>query len=276
MIGEALDEYFRIAQEYNTLYLEYQERGYSNVLDTADKEFVQAESWKFEHYFDVGADALRLIVGALVGMRKQPPSSILDFPCGSGRVTRHLRSFFPDAAIVACDLYDYHTQFCEREFDATGVLSKEDIDSLDFGKTFDLIFCGSLLTHLPVDLFIKAIDKIIASLSSSGVAIITLHGRRSLHIQKYLWKYVDDDLFKLAASGFSETGFGYVDYDAPFKERFDKQSQYGVSLSKPSWVMQLLEQREDITVSSYVEKGWDNHQDVLVIEKIDDVNVKLP
>ena len=49
-------------------------------------------------------DILMQFVAALTDNLRDVPGSILDFPCGSGRVTRHLRAFFPDSRLVACDL----------------------------------------------------------------------------------------------------------------------------------------------------------------------------
>lgn len=78
--------------------------------------------------------------------------------------------------IVACDLYDFHVNFCAREFGVEAVLSKENFDQLDFGVQFDAIFCGSLLSHLPDDLFRSARRLISSSLAKQGVAVISLHG----------------------------------------------------------------------------------------------------
>jgi SAM-dependent methyltransferase len=91
------------------------------------------------HYFEIGADAVRLIVSELIRGFRNVPHTILDFPCGAGRVTRHLRAFFPDSRVFACDLYDQHVDFCVNELGAEGIISKENFDELDFGRRFDLL-----------------------------------------------------------------------------------------------------------------------------------------
>ena len=79
------------------------------------------------------ADALRVIVTTLIAAAREIPTTILDFPCGSGRVTRHLQSYFKDAVIVASDLYSDHVKFCVDQLGVEGFLSKEDFDQIDFG-----------------------------------------------------------------------------------------------------------------------------------------------
>jgi SAM-dependent methyltransferase len=82
---------------------------------------------------------------------------------------------------------------------------------LNFDLNFDLIFCGSLLTHLPEEGVRAALDAIVRALSPSGIAVVTFQGRHSDFIQKHKWKYVDDSLFDVAVRQVHKTGFGFVD-----------------------------------------------------------------
>jgi SAM-dependent methyltransferase len=266
MEGQAkLARYFELSATYARMFADYEERGVSRILDARDKEFTGGdESWRLAHYFGVGADALWLIVRALHATLRDPPRTILDFPSGSGRVTRHLRAFFPAARVVACDLYDYHVAFCRDVLGAVGVMSCENFDELDFGERFDVIFCGSLLTHLPEHLARSALRLLARSLSERGIAIATLHGRHSDVIQARKWKYLSDELYAVAAATVPQTGFGYVAYDHDFKKRFDQQSDYGVALVWPRWMAAALEQDTATRLLGYEERAWDDHQDVVV------------
>jgi SAM-dependent methyltransferase len=262
----AIFRYFEHQRTVDELYRGYLERGVNTTLDPNDKEFSAEEN--LDHYFSVGADALRLVISTLVENLREPPKLILDFPSGSGRVTRHLRAFFPDAKIVACDLYDYHVDFCVRELGTEGMISQENLDEVDFGQRFDLIFCCSLLTHLPEDRFRSAIRLLSRSLTDTGIAIVTLHGRHSEYIQKNRFKYLADDLFVVAESAMRETGFGYVDYDHGFRSTFfNKNARYGISLSRPHWTLKVLEDDYTLSVINYTERAVDNHQDALVFGK---------
>jgi SAM-dependent methyltransferase len=209
---------------------------------------------------------MRVIINALLANSRQPPQSILDFPSGSGRVTRHLRAFFPEARIVASDLYDDHLDFCREAFQIDCLLSRVNVSEIDFGEKFDLIFCGSLLTHLPEALFSDTINLLSRSLSDSGIAVITLHGRFSDHLQATRSNfYIPDQYYEVAAESVRRTGFGYVDYTHNVLQGlFNKEEGYGIALVRPHWVLGLLEPRTDLRLLGYVERGWDMHQDVLI------------
>lgn len=267
MVGgtDKLRRFFELQRVYDSLYKSYVARGVSRTLDPNDKENRFEEEWHVGHYFGVGADALRIIVTALIDGLREPPRTILDFPCGSGRVTRHLRAFFTEADIFACDLYQGHIDFCTKEFGAKGIVSKENFDEIDFEPQFDLIFCGSLLTHLPEDLFRSALRLISRSLSDRGIAVVTLHGRHAEFFQRCKSKYLSDELFAVAESTIAESGFGYVDYGHPLRSTFNRQARYGISLARPHWSLKLIETDYRIRVLGYAERAWDDHHDVLVI-----------
>src|SRR6478736_1835742 len=146
------DAFGPLLAEYSALWQRYEAAGPNRTLDPLDKENVFNEDWQISHYFGTGADALRIIVKSLLAAELPPPARILDFPCGSGRVLRHLRAMFPEAEIGACDLYRQHVDFCVSQFGALPIQSKEDLSQLHVGE-WDVIFCGSLLTHLPQALF---------------------------------------------------------------------------------------------------------------------------
>jgi SAM-dependent methyltransferase len=264
-----LHRLFALQEQYLARYESYLARGISVKLDPNDKENPSAtnQAWMRYSYFDAGADALRIIVSVLIEGLRDVPQTILDFPCGSGRVTRHLVPFFAQSRVFACDLYDYHVKFCVDEFGAEGIMSRENLDEVDFGQKFDLIFCGSLLTHLPEDLFQATLRLLKRSLSEDGLAIITLHGRYSRYLQQNIWKYLPDRLFHIAEEAASQTGFGYVDYQGDDRAKFDQQARYGISLSQPHWTLRHAEQDYATRVLGYTERDWDSHQDVLVIGK---------
>lgn len=264
--AEKLDAHFALAASYQNLFAAYRKRGINRNLNPNDKELIDRSDLVIRHYYSIGADAMRLIINALLTNSRQPPQSILDFPSGSGRVTRHLRAFFPEARIVASDLYDDHLDFCREAFQIDCQLSRANVSEVDFREKFDLIFCGSLLTHLPEASFLDTINLLGRSLSDSGIALITLHGRFSDH-RKATKKsvYVEDQYYEVAAESVRRTGFGYVDYPHNFlKGHFSKEEGYGIALVRPHWVLRLLEPRTDLRILGYVERGWDNHQDVLI------------
>ena len=83
--------------EYSALWQQYRRTGFNRTLDLQDKENSLKTDWALSHYYSIGADALRIVVKNLLAAGLAPPRRILDFPCGSGRVMRHMRAMFPDA-----------------------------------------------------------------------------------------------------------------------------------------------------------------------------------
>ena len=253
--------------EYGRLWARYRKAGFDRTLDPDDKENTFDSEWAFHHYYTNGADALRIIVKGLIAAELPPPERILDFPCGSGRVTRHMRAMFPQAEIGACDLYAHHVAFCTQQFGAKPLISREDLAELDVGE-WDVVFCGSLVTHLPQRLFWPTMDFMIRSLKPGGIAVVTLEGRRALHIQDNMWKLIGDEQFEVARKGYDQTGFGFVDYDPEFlNAKFNEQESYGVALVRPDWLMAGLAERSNVTILNYTEADWDEHQDVVTIQR---------
>lgn len=257
------DNVFRSVEPYARAYEAFKRRGVDETLNARDREWQGNEPWQRPHYFEVGEDALSIVVAALMSNARPFPRTILDFPSGSGRVTRQLRAFFPDAEIWACDVDPEHLRFCEAQFGARTVLSQHDLTKVRFEVAFDLIFCGSLLTHLPVRSAEVALALVSRSLSSSGIGIVTLHGRHSSHIQRHEWKYIDDESFAVAERQASATGYGFVEYEAA-QQPFGTETDYGVALARPSWVIARLESDPGIRLLGYGERQWADHQDVVV------------
>ncbi len=248
---------------YSEIFGNYDGRTVSTERDLTDKENRGTGGQEDAHYLDVGREALCLIVSELLANDRPPPTSILDFPSGSGRVTRHLRAAFPEARIGACDLYDAHVQFCVDAFGAEAVPSAEDLDEAEIGPEWDLVFCGSLLTHLPEPDARAAIRFMTRALSPTGIALFTVEGRRSIEIQSDFYKLTEDKLFERILKDRRKTGFGFADYNQATKRLFDKQARYGVAVVKPSWIVGVLEE-SDVRLLGYTERAWDNHQDLVV------------
>ena len=71
------------------------------MFDPNDPEY-----WSMAHYLGTGMEAVRLIKNSLTLINKSSESvkDILDFPCGYGRVLRHLKVGFPNANILGSEI----------------------------------------------------------------------------------------------------------------------------------------------------------------------------
>ena len=215
------------------------------------------------HYFDVGESALHGIETALFAARRQKSTikRILDLPCGHGRVMRFLRKAFPDAQLTACDLNQSGVAFCAATFGALPVVSRETIEDIPLPGGFDLIWCGSLLTHLSEEKSASFLRLFQRLLGHGGILVFTLHGRhyaREVAAGKIPHGVSEPQLAELF-SRYRQKGFGYVDYP--------DHSGYGLSLASPSFVTAQLVDHPGWRILSYREAGWDNCQDVVCLQK---------
>jgi SAM-dependent methyltransferase len=215
------------------------------------------------HYFDVGESALHCIETALFAARRNLSTvkRILDLPCGHGRVLRFLQKTFPEARLTACDLNRDGVDFCARVFGAVPVLSCEEVEAIPLPGEFDLIWCGSLLTHLPEAKYASFLRFFQHLLGHRGILVFTTHGRhyeRELAAGKNPHGITDQQIAELLR-GYRQKGFSYVDYSPG--------SAYGFSLAHPSFVMAKLIDQPEWRLLGYHESGWDKRQDVICLQK---------
>lgn len=211
------------------------------------------------HYFLVGASAMECIELALRAGQKDMTDvrRVLDLPCGHGRVLRHIRAAFPDAQITACDLRRDAVDYCAAIFGAIPIYSETHPDRIPLTGPFDLIWCGSLLTHLDETQSMAFLGRFHSLLAENGILVFTLHGPsaayavRHGHINYHLDKAGLDRLLQT----FMQQGYGYADYPG--------KGGYGISLCKPSFMVEQIGNVPDFRLLLYLEMGWANHHDVV-------------
>jgi SAM-dependent methyltransferase len=209
------------------------------------------------HYFAVGRSAIHLIAETMIAANKTTFASVLDCPCGAGRITRHLTAFFPDSQIFVSDLDQEGEAFAAKRFGATRFRAPSAFDVAP-DQRFDLIFVGSLLTHFDEVMFLRALKWFVAALEPEGILITTTHGRRAQILKR--------SPFISAPNGFSFVEMG----------RFCGTA-YGSSLSFPSWLLKEVENMPDVAIISFREAAWDDHQDVLSLQRRSlDYEYRLP
>ena len=183
-----------------------------------------------EHYLGVGLSALRVIEAAFLDA--PAPRRILDLPCGFGRVTRMLRARYPSAKITVCDLDRLCVDFTAAHFCARGVYSKPNFRELELGAVFDLIWVGSLLTHLPEHQTRQFLDFAVRQMGQNCRLIVTSHGGYvAERLQKCTYGLTKEAARGLLAQ-FRMEGYGFRGYSG--------DQWYGISLSSRTWFEQVL------------------------------------
>ncbi len=207
------------------------------------------------HYFSVGLSAVRCIERALAGRNgRGPVRRILDFPCGYGRVCRFLRVRFPDAEIAVYDTDRAARRFCARAFNVHCLRPNHDL--VRPRGRFDLIWCGSLLTHLDERSAVRLLNLFHRLLAPGGMCVFTTHGRFAhsmIRDHKFNYALTARAQKKILAE-YHETGYGYADYD--------NSPGYGVSLAASEKMRGLAGEAGEWREAFYLNQGWDSHQDV--------------
>jgi SAM-dependent methyltransferase len=208
-----------------------------------------------EHYLKVGMSAVHCIRHAL-NKTSTNVQTILDFPCGYGRELRFLRAMFPDAQITAAELDPQALEFCRTHFNVETLQSDTDSSQIKIDKKFDLIWCGSLLTHIDEQASRNLLQFFAGHLAKSGICIVTSHGKyplERLERRESLYGLDEQGREKLLGEVGSR-GFGFADYPT--------QSEYGISASTAEYFRSLT----SMSAVLHLERGWDNHQDVFVFK----------
>jgi SAM-dependent methyltransferase len=187
-----------------------------------------------------------------------PIQHIFDFGCGFGRVTRWIRAGFPDAKVYVTDYDKAGVAWCVEQYGC--IDAGQDITP----DTYDMIWLGSVFTHLASDVVEPLMQRLLRSLRPNGVLVITSQGRfAEKRIEAFDWTNdekafvhygLKKELTDILLEDYNRTGYGYVDYPG--------QKGYGVCIAKSQWYTDRVTSSPDYIHILSQEKGSDNHQDV--------------
>jgi SAM-dependent methyltransferase len=222
-----------------------------------------------QHYFGVGRSAIMCILTALTCRMayrcgEQAVRNILDFGAGYGRVARYLRVAFPDARVDVTDYNQAGVVWCVENLGCHRMGESVPSDS------YDLIWVGSVITHLPEIAAIDLIATFKRALRPLGLLVITTGGRNALANlagfasgdtgQKYNSYGQSVEGAAAIVAGYRASGYGYHDYP--------NQNGYGGSLITPEWMNRHTVDEHTIQLV-FQEMGWDTHQDVFAFMRTD-------
>jgi len=208
------------------------------------------------HYYKVGLSAIHCIDEALQHAKLTEVRTILDLPSGSGRVLRFLVQWFPEASITACDIERGPVEFCVRTFGAKPAYSSVNLDEILLSQKFDLIWCGSLATHLNQRDIVALFRLFCRHLSPGGLVIFTTHGDfvlRRLTRRELDYGLAEEQIERIGID-YTQTGYGFEDYAG--------EENWGVSLTSPEWIRARVSELGGLREVYFKERGWDDHQDV--------------
>ena len=215
----------------------------------------QMHGYAPDWYFAAGRSAIENIDLALRAAKVKEPQRVLDFACGYGRVLRWLAAVYPNAELTACDVNVRAIDYCARTFGARPVQSDLDTAKIGLGGQFDLIWSGSLLTHVGAKPWKDILDLFVSALAPGGVLVFTTMGR--IVVDKRL--RVGDRLSftpeqaEQVLSDYDQTGFGFAPSVLP-------KYEWGDCVASPPWVCSQIE-RTSLRLVLYTEGGWGERPD---------------
>ncbi len=238
-----------------------------NVIET-----IAAEDWIHtrgsETYYTTGRTTIRRVRLAMLQTRKTEVRRILDFGSGYGRILRQFKASFPEARLAACDILREAVDFCAETFGAEPIYAADDPGETAIEGRFDLVWLGSLFTHLDASRWRSLLDLLERILERDGLLLFTTQGRFIRdQIAERTWQDaygrpiwvnwgVSEEQLDEVVSGYDGGGFGYLEWGA-----LDRQ--YGTSIATPSWVLEQLQSRPGFEILGYWERGW-KPQDLVV------------
>lgn len=211
------------------------------------------------HYLAVGASALQVIDTALQLGEVQAVRSILDFGSGAGRVTRWLCAAFPESEIAVTDVRETDIAFCAANFRVAAWTSGTDIDALCAPAQYDLIWAGSVITHLPAGMSLRLLRKLMSWTRPGGLVIVSMHGRTTIdNRRRNVWAYLHDAGWQEVERDYDRLGYGYADYQG--------QAGYGIAVTSLDWIARRIMEISNARLVLLSERAWDNHHDVLALQ----------
>jgi 2-polyprenyl-3-methyl-5-hydroxy-6-metoxy-1,4-benzoquinol methylase len=249
-------------------------------ISTADTMF----EGDVKNYFLVGLSGLKAVDRVLQKCPNLVVKNVLDLPCGWGRVGRYLKARFPGAKLTGCDLMTDGVDFCAEKLGMTPVYSQPDFEKINLGQKYDLIWCGSLITHLKANDIFSLLQLFERHLNDNGVVVFTVHGDHVANqITGGCYPWIDPELRPRALESYRTDGVAFVPYPLevgamtkrarpsssqsrrkapePMK-RSREEEQYGFSLTSPTWIRSQCKLVSNWREVLFQPQGWDNLQDV--------------
>jgi hypothetical protein len=170
---------------------------------------------------------------------------------------------FPNADITASELDLNGMEFCKNNFDVNVFPSKIPLSSVVMPQKYDLIWCGSLFTHIDEQPANEVLKFFHDHLSDNGVCVFTAHGTLTikwLEEGKKTTYGIPILSQKKVISEYYSKGYGYTDYE--------NEPGYGISAVKRERLNEMAKSVGDWNEVMFLEHGWDNHQDVYAFSKL--------
>ena len=127
---------------------------------------------------------------------------------------------------------------------------------MKLGSGYDLIWVGSVITHLNAPPIQRLLETLTTSMKSGGRLFFSTHGDHPASMMKNGQDYgLDRGVLPKVVASYQQTGFGYADYPT--------STGYGISLTSEAWLKELITTIPGLRFASHLTRGWSDHQDLV-------------
>ena len=207
-------------------------------------------------YFRIGYNTSQLLQGIVNDYstkQNQSFSSFLDFGSGYGRVTRFLPSALGKGVeIFTSEVKAEAVAFSTSELGFKAIHHESQANSFPTDKKFDLIFAGSIFSHLPEKMLVEWLTKLTEALSPKGLLIFSTHNTTmdqglDANTDIYYTTNSEDAVLNMVSDHLSDA------------------SEYGTTYISDRKIKQLM---NDLSMRFEVKpKAFGNRQDVIIAKK---------
>jgi len=155
---------------------------YPDFLIPPNSILFETGNVQYSSYFQSGREAAAEIHALCLLFGRRPVETILDWGCGTGRVTRHLGNYFPEAGITGIDANPACIDWLQDNIPHIDwQLGSYQLVNKISSNSFDLIIALSVLTHLPASEQANWLNKLYSLLQPQGLVLLSTHGKAYLH-----------------------------------------------------------------------------------------------
>jgi len=238
--------------------------GVIGSIHTLDLMLAPVSQEGLDHYLSVGQSAMNNVEATLAACRLgwADIHTCLDLPCGHGRVLRWLQSKLDPAGISACEIDRQAADFCAAEFGVKALYSSDDPRQIKFPNRYDLIWLGSLFSHLGPDTSFALFARFVDALNPGGLMVFTTQGE-SCFVNPGLAGY--SKRFPAIEAQLRESYARYGYCHTPYKPG----GYYGMAIYSEDYIKNTMAERfpGQVRLARFAARGWDNHQDVWSFQK---------
>ena len=191
---------------------------------------------------------------------------------------RAIAAAFPDAELTASDLIVDAAQFCADTFGGDWVQSTEDL-GFSLPRKYDLIWLGSVFTHLPAYRWCRLLDFLNQWLNPEGIVVFTSHGATALNYFEHGIMAANPNIcpasrFAAMKASLDLIGFDFIP-NQPYATQHHRavegaaltEGEYGFSFATQWWVSELINRIPGWELVLYAAGGWGGNHDGITIRK---------